>query len=107
MLGVLRRDPPPEDAAAGAVHGEPVAVPGGLSGVSGQRAVRAVVRDKRLEVGKERGVTGLPPPHPLVGAWRDARDDGDRLAVEPPSLVVSKRPTATPIAFDEAPRKFG
>jgi len=53
QLGFLRRDPPLKHHPTRTCHGEQVAVPGGLGGVAGQGAVRAMVVDELLKVGEE------------------------------------------------------
>ena len=53
QLGFLRRDPPLKHHPTRTCHGEQVAVPGGLGGVAGQGAVRAMVVDEVLKVGEK------------------------------------------------------
>ena len=49
----LWRNPPPKHHPTQTRHGEQVPIPRGLRGVGGQGAVRAVITDELLELGKQ------------------------------------------------------
>jgi hypothetical protein len=52
-VSVLRRDPPPKPHPTRTRHCEQVAIPDGLRGVAGQRAVPAVIVNEVFKVGEE------------------------------------------------------
>jgi len=90
---VLRRHPPLKGDAARAVHADQVAVPRRLGRVAGQRAVRAMVGDEFLEVGKQ--------------LQRQAKNNGCRsipLGITPQQTTDARAPTCSSKGWSRAIR---